>query len=267
MDTFLRQIVEKSVRLEAWDAVINGRSTPPDGIVQKTVKKLWEYSCVTGASSDLESELQAGLVNVDSPFVGDDTSPVYAVCPTSILLQRCVSLAATYASMIMVKNLRWKNFRTMLLSLASEFVNRASDVESKSEQKQSACRRSSDFSAMFHSIIESNTDVQLSETPTSSHFREAACYLMLAGVVARSRFNSPGEGSNFHLNNSFRENVSMVFVMLNLLCIAVLISNTRSGNIPQMKRCASITPISLTGCREMPPTYQATFVFWGRRRR
>jgi hypothetical protein len=97
----------------------------------------------------------------------------------------------------------------LLLSLAAEFVKRALDVESKSEQRQSATRQSQDdFSDMFHSIIKSATDVQIAEIPTSSHFREAACYTMLAGVVARSRFNVPGEGSNFHLNNTFRENVS-----------------------------------------------------------
>jgi hypothetical protein len=210
IDSFLKQLLEKSVILEAWDVVLNARcTTAPDAMIEKAVKKLWGYSCVTGASVDLESNLQSALVNVNSIFVASNTSPVYSVCPSSILLQRCVSMAISYSSIIMVKNTRWKNFRTLLLSLAAEFVKRALDVESKSEQRQSATRQSQDdFSDMFHSIIKSATDVQIAEIPTSSHFREAACYTMLAGVVARSRFNVPGEGSNFHLNNTFRENVS-----------------------------------------------------------
>ncbi len=202
MDSFLKQIIERSVVLEACDVVLNVRSKPPDAIVQKTAKKLWEYSCVTGVSADLQSFLQAGL----------DTSPVYCACPSTILLQRCVSLAALYASMIMIKNTRWKNFRIVLISLASEFVKRALHIESKLEQKQSARRQSNDFSVMFHSIIESATDIQITDMPASSYFRDAACYLMLAGVVARSRFNAPGEGSNFHLNDAFRENVSGSFI-------------------------------------------------------
>ena len=109
----------------------------------------------------------------------------------------------------MVKNTRWKSFRTVLLSLASEFVKRALDVESKPEQRKSAKSQSNDdFSDVFQSIIESATENRIVEIPTSSHFREAACYLMLAGVVARSRYHIPGEGSSFHLNNSFRDNVS-----------------------------------------------------------
>ena len=245
MDSFLKQMIQKSVVLEAWDIVLNVHNKPPDAIVQKTVKKLWEYSCVTGASADLQSNLQAGLVNVNSIFLVGNTSPVYSACPSTILLQRCLSLAATYASMIMIKNTRWKNFRIVLVSLASEFVKRALDIESKTAQKQSARRQSNDFSVMFHSIIESATDIQITDMPTSSFFREAACYLMLAGVVARSRFNTPGEGSNFHLNNAFRENVSGSFFDRNTyLLLLISMSRFRSGDFLQMKRCARIKPIS-----------------------
>lgn len=205
----MRQMIEKSVVLEAWDAVLIANTSPPHGIGQRVVKKLWEYSCVTGSSAGLESALQSGLVNVNSFFLDGNTPPFYSLCPSSILLQRCVSMAASYSSMIMVKNARWKKFRTVLVTLASEFMKRARDVEAKSEQRQPGRRQSNDdFSAMFHSIIESASDVLISETPTSSHFREAACYLILSGVVARSRFNTPGDGSNFHLNNALRENVS-----------------------------------------------------------
>ena len=208
MDSFFKQVIEKSVTLEAYDVVLNLLPSAPQAEVNKAVKQLWEYSCVNGVSAEIGSELQAHLMDVKSIFSADETNNVYRLSPSSVLLQRCVSLAATYATMTMMKNTRWKGFRTKLLLLASGFVGKALEIESNHGQSDLAKRRTDDdYTAMFQSIIESATEIQIEVSPASSHLREAACYLILSGVVGRSRYNAAGEGHNFHLNKALRENV------------------------------------------------------------
>jgi hypothetical protein len=209
MDSFFKQIIEKSVTLEAHNVVLSLLPSAPQAKVNKAVKQLWEYSCVTGVSAEIGSELQAHLMAVKSIFSTDETNNVYRLSPSSVLLQRCVSLAATYATMTMTKNTRWKSFRTMLLLLASGFVGKALEIESNHGQNR---RTNDDYTVMFQSIIESATEIQIEVSPASSHLREAACYLMLSGVVARSRYNASGEGNNFHLNKALRENVSLLIL-------------------------------------------------------
>ncbi len=206
MDSFFKQIIEKSVTLESYDVVLSLLPSAPQAKVKKAVKQLWEYSCVNGVSSEIGSELQAHLMDVKSIFSADETSNVYRLSPSSVLLKNTLSLAATYATMTMMKNTRWKSFRTMLLSLASGFVGKALEIESNHGQSR---RTDDDYTAMFQSIIESATEIQIEVSPASSHLREAACYLILSGVVGRSRYIAAGEGNNFHLNKALRENVSL----------------------------------------------------------
>jgi len=205
MDSFVKSIFKRSVALDAFDAILGLLPITPKVKVNKTVKQLWGYSCIVGSSAELESDLQTGLVNLDS---NDSTHNVYCSMPSSVLLRRCVSLVATYAKMMMTKKTRWKKFRTSILDpLADGCVKQALEVEAKSESIKALGREKKDaFAEMFQSI-ETATEIQIVESPTSSHFREAACYLMLASVVARSHYNVPGEGNNFHLNKDFRESI------------------------------------------------------------
>ncbi len=250
MDSFLKQIIAKSVTLEAYDVVLSLLPSAPQAKVNKAVKQLWEYSCVNGVSAEIGSELQAHLMDVNSIFSANETNNVYRLSPSSVLLQRCVSLAASYATMTMIKNTRWKSFRTMLLSLASGFVGKALEIESNHGQSNGATiRTDDDYTAMFQSIIESATKIQIEVSPVSSHLREAACYLILSGVVARSQFNAAGEGNNFHLNKALRENVSLLhpfFTQLLRLLDLKLFSVCRYGDTPLTKICASINSISST---------------------
>jgi hypothetical protein len=207
MDSVVKQIVEKCVMLEAFDNVLNMLPSPVAQVkINKVVKQLWRYSRITGSSVELESDLQTGLMDVLS--VNQIKNNVCCVTPSALLLQRCVSLVARYATITMTKKPRWKGFRTVLLSLASEFDKRASELEAKSESKKRAGSQSTAdaFSEMFQSI-ETAIKSPIVKSPISSHLREAACHIMLAGVVARSRHNAPGEGNHFTLNNDFREKV------------------------------------------------------------
>ncbi|KAL3791298.1 hypothetical protein ACHAW5_006330 [Stephanodiscus triporus] len=207
MDSFLKQLIEKSVTLEAYDVVLSLLPSAPQAKVNTAVKQLWEYSCVDGASAVIGSELQADLMDMNSIFLANETNSVYRLSPSSVLLQRCAALAASYASMTMIKNTRWKSFRTMLQSLASGFVGKALEIENKVQCNAARIRTDDDYTAMFQSIIESATEIQIELSPTTSHLREAACYMILSGVVARSRHNASGEGNNFHLNRALRENI------------------------------------------------------------
>lgn len=248
MDSFLKQLIEKSVTLEAYDVVLSLLPSAPQAKVNTAVKQLWEYSCVDGPSAVIGSELQADLMDMNSIFLANETNNVYRLSPSSVLLQRCVSLAASYASMTMIKNTRWKSFRTTLQSLASGFVGKALEIENKVQSNAARIRTDDDYTAMFQSIIESATEIQIEVTPTSSHLREAACYLILSGVVARSRHNASGEGNNFHLNRTLRENVSLLILFYPPLKTIDLkfCSVCRYGDTPLTKRCASINSISST---------------------
>lgn len=208
MDSFVKQVIEKSVTLEAFDVVL---SLVARARVNKTVKQLWEYSCLNSSLSELGSGLQANLMDANFSFATNATNSIYSILPSSVLLQKCVSLAASYASIAMKKNIRWKSYRNILQSLASNFVRRAVEIESTLRHGNAGERRSDDaYATMLRSIIESATEVYVETSQTSPHLREAACYLIFTGVVARSRCNVSGDGSNFHLTKAMRENVSVV---------------------------------------------------------
>jgi hypothetical protein len=211
MDSFVKQIIEKSVMLEAYDAVLSLLPSSPQAKVNRSVRQLWDYSCINGSSKGIGSELQTDLMDVNSIFLANETNSVYRLSPSSVLLQKCVTMATSYASMTMIKSIRWKSFRTLLQSIASRFVDKALDIEVHSNAAR--IRSNDDYTAMFQSIIESATS-QIEISQTSSHLREAACYLIFSGIVARSRYNSPGEGNNFHLNKVLRENVSLLILFL-----------------------------------------------------
>jgi hypothetical protein len=205
MDSFVKQIIEKSVMLEAYDVVLSLLPSSPQAKAKKSVQHLWDYSCFNGSSAGIGSEPQTDLIDVNSVFLANETDQMYRISPSSVLLQKCVTLAVSYATMTMTKNIRWKSFRTSLQSIASSFVDKALEIELHNNATR-LCT-DDDYTAMFQAIIESATS-QIEVSQTSSHLREAACYLIFSGVVARSRHNGPGEGNNFHLNKVLRETVS-----------------------------------------------------------
>ena len=216
MDSFVKQIIEKSVMLEAFDVVLGLMPIAPPARVNKTVKQLWEYSCLNDSLPELGSGLQTDLMDVNFITASNAANCIYSILPSSVLLQRCISLAASYAIIVMKKNIRWKSYRIMLQSLASDFVKRAVEIESTQRHGNAGERQSDDtYATMLRSIIESSTEFHVETSQTSPHLREAACYLIFAGVVARSRYNVSGDGNNFHLSKAMRENVSVVsFVMI-----------------------------------------------------
>ena len=213
LDKFVKQVIEKSVALEAFDKILNMFPVPSSSKVNKAVKQLWGYSCIVESAAELESDLQAGLFDLGSFFLATkNTNDVYCLSPSSVLLQRCVFFAYTYANIVMTKSVRRKEYLKQLQLLAAMFFKKAVEVESKSEEHKTGANLDVDaFAAMFQSI-EVATEVKIEETQTSSHFREASCYIMLAVVVARSQCKV-GDGNNFHLNKAFRENVSSFFTL------------------------------------------------------
>lgn len=210
MDPFVKQIIERSVMSEAFDAALTLLPTAPRAkVINTAVQQLWGYSCIAGSSVELESDLQAGLMDL--------VNKVYCLTPSSVLLQQCVSLTDTYSKMTMTKNVRWKDFRTMLESLSSTFVEKALEIEAKSERSNPRDSQNRDAFAEMFSAIDIETEIKIVESTASSHLRAAACHLMLAGVVARSRYNVPGDGNNFHLNKAFRERVSSFISFIDFL--------------------------------------------------
>ncbi|KAL7550960.1 hypothetical protein ACHAWF_014162, partial [Thalassiosira exigua] len=205
VDDLVDQAVRRAVMLEAFDQILDPLLAPPTARISKVVKQLWRYSSNTGSSTKLQSNLQTSIVDVDSIFA--NAGPITDVCslmPSSDLLQRCMSLVATYAEMAMTKKPKWRNFRGKLSSLLSNFEERATDQEKSANAR--ADQRMDDFAAMFQSI-EMATEVQLVNLRSNSHLREAACFLMLATVVARSQYDVPGDGDISHLNRAFREKI------------------------------------------------------------
>ena len=212
MDKLDKQVIQRVVRLEAFDQVLDLIPTSSTSKVNKTVKQLWGYSCITESSTKLESNLQSSLVNLDISCLANSTNDVYSLLSNSALLRECVSFTAIYANMVMKKNPVWNGFRTSKLGpLIEMFVKEAVAIEADLEQNRSGENSSVDdeFAAMFR-CIELATEIRIVESPASSHYREAACHLLLATVLARSKNNSPGKG--FNLNKSFIEKVSHFFV-------------------------------------------------------
>ena len=212
MDKFVKLIIQRAVALESFDLVLKALpALSSSSSINKAVKQLWEYSCIVDADDVLESNLQAGLMNTESFFLDNSNinNDVYCLLPSSDLLNRCVAFATRYSNIIMKKKIPWETFRDeYLYKLVSLFMRKAIDIEDKNNQgkkTESDQKVDAEFAAFFQSINLS-TKVRIVESPVNTHFREAACYLMLSAVVARSRHGIPGKGD--HFNQAFREKVS-----------------------------------------------------------
>ena len=212
MDKFVKLIIQRAVALESFDLVLKALpALSSSSSINKAVKHLWEYSCVVGADDVLESKLQAGLMNTESFFLDNSNinNDVYCLLPSSDLLNRCVAFATRYSNIIMKKKIPWETFRDEhLYKLVSLFMRKAIDIEDKNDQskKTESDQKVDDEFAAFFQSINLSTKVRIVESPENTHFREAACYLMLSAVVARSRHGIPGKGD--HFNQAFREKVS-----------------------------------------------------------
>lgn len=203
MDNTIREIIQRSVILEAFDESLSPFPTASLVQVNKCVKQLWQYACATGRCDDLESDSQDLLAFGTTLNSLGNTSHVCCLTPSSNLLQTCVALATTYASMAMTKNARWNRFYAILKKLADGFASDASKKEEEEAECVNSAQSSDDFAAVFQAIA-SATEVSIVDSPVSSYLREAACYLLFAGVVARSRYGVPGKDD---LNKGFREMV------------------------------------------------------------
>ena len=126
------------------------------------------------------------------------------------------------------------------------FVKGAVAIEADLEKNGSGESSVDDeFAAMFR-CIELATEIRIVESPVSSHYREAACHLLLATVLARSKNNSPGKG--FNLNKSFIEKVSYFFIHAMCWFVqTVLLTHIyyRLWNPRQTTRCVAIKSIIL----------------------
>ena len=269
MDKLDKQVIQRVVRLEAFDQILDLIPTSSTSKVNKTVKQLWGYSCITESSTKLESNLQSSLVNLDISCLTNNTNDVYSLLSNSVLLRECVSFTAIYANMVMKKNPVWNGFRTNKLSpLIEMFMKEAVAIEADLEKNKSGESSVDDeFAAMFR-CIELATEIRIIESPASSHYREAACHLLLATVLSRSKNNSPGKG--FNLNKSFIEKVSYFFIHAMCWFVrTVLLTHLlyyRLWNTRQTIRYGAIISIILM---ESPETYKlkmnhqapTTFVF------
>jgi len=247
MDKLDKQVIQRVVRLEAFVQILDLIPTSSTSKVNKTVKQLWGYSCITESSTKLESNLQSSLMNLDISCLTNSTNNVYSLLSNSVLLRECVSFTAIYDNMVMKKNPVWNGFRTNKLSpLIEMFVKEAVVIESDLEKNRSGESSVDDeFAAMFR-CIELATEIRIMESPASSHYREAACHLLLVSVLARSKNNSPGKG--FNLNTSFIEKVRYLFIhAMCWLVQTVLLTHFcyRLLNTRQTTRCVAIKSIIL----------------------
>lgn len=199
-DEFIQEVIPRAVMLEEFDEVLNLLQTTLPATTKEVIK-LWKYSCMTGSSLGVEADIQPDIINLDT----DKSRNACSLMPSTALLQRCTSLAATYANMAMAKTNRWDCFRKILLKSVKDFEKEATGLE----EKASGTSNTTDaFTAMFQSI-EKATEIATVESPVSAHKREAGCYLMIAVVIARSSYDIRGNDMMFRLNKSFRELVSV----------------------------------------------------------
>lgn len=212
IDDFIKDILKRSITLEAHDEVLNQPSTISPSKTSKCVKQLWNYSCIAGTLVGSETELQAGVMNLEAPFLDNAGNDACSLMPSTVLLQRCISITTTYSKFLLAnKKVRWNGWSKKIEALCDEFLSEASKLDRRNSGKN---KPGDAFTAMFESI-ERATEAPTVESPASAHFREAACYLMLAGVVARSQCNNvPSENTNFLLNGDFREKVRKPLTLL-----------------------------------------------------
>ena len=210
LKSFVKHLLERAVLLESFDAVLDLSPAAPATKVNKAVTQLWNHSCIS--ASDV-APLQADLLNLGSSFVASDTKNVCSLLPSTPLLQQCISLVASYAGLTMREEKKWIELRNVRSTLADGFEKKALKLESMSDGGN---QKSMDpFAQMFYSI-EAATESQIVKSPASSHLREAVCYLMFAGIVAR-RSVGLGEGQFPRLCKAFREKVSQNDMMMVVL--------------------------------------------------
>ena len=226
MDKFVMNIIHKAVMLEASIVSLNTLPTVANGIVDDVVIKLWKSSSCDVGFVDSDAISHPNVL--DSIFVSSGPNEAWNLTPSTRLLQRCVTLIATYASMIISKKVRWKGFSKLLSSTVAGFEKKAEEFELKPEGSKNENSVSDAFARNFSEDTSTRNSEIVSDG--SAFFREIACYLLLGCVMARRNVTVSGVG--IALDKRLREQVRLALIFLTsvfILNCSKAISNASSS--------------------------------------
>jgi len=196
IDTLMRDVVNNAVALEAASnhGSISRRGTDPNG---RTTAELWEACCCKTSSIELIGLLDSHDYEQNS----------LSLAPSTELLTNCYLFVITFASMCvdtrgMLKKAKWKRIRGSLQAMIANFSQTASRAEILPANETT---KEDTFASAFRHIGVEDEDKIRADLSKESYFREAASYLMIACIVARSRHDVTGDvGTNSSLTKQFR---------------------------------------------------------------
>jgi len=261
---FVPGIVKKAILLESINVILHMRPTAPQEKVDGVVRQLWKSSC--HGSSDQDQIL--GGVAFNSFFTQNKIDDACCFAPSTSLSQACASLIEIYASAASRKTTKayWNNFSREVDKLASSLAVKAKEADMKVKARPESPQTSDVGTSFAHLFpeLESFSEQESVVSPTGAFLREAACFSLLACVIASTRSDAFIPTPNIALNKSFREKVRVNFVFCHVALPIISVLNVtclRSQISLQMNACKNITNIILKARQGMLQEAPTTSIF------
>lgn len=217
---FVPGIVKKAILLESTSVVWHMRPTAPQEKVDRVVTRLWKSSCLGSSDEVLDSLTFNALLTQNKVY---DT---WCYAPSTNLAQTCASLfeICTVASSKRTTKAYWNNFSREVDKLSSSLAAKAKEADMTVKNTRPASQQTTDFGTSFAHLFPEleSCEKESVASPTGAFLREAACFSLLACVIASTRSDTFIPTPIIALNKCFREKVRVFvfcYVMLSIRSI------------------------------------------------
>ena len=187
------------------------RPTAPQEKVDRVVTRLWKSSCLGSSDEVLDSLTFTALLTQNKVY---DT---WCYAPSTNLAQTCASLIQIYtvASSKRTTKAYWNNFSREVDKLASSLAAKAKEADMTVTTKP-ASQQATDFGTSFAHLFPEleSCEKESVSSPTGAFLREAACFSLLACVIASTRSDTFIPTPIIALNKCFREKVRVFCILL-----------------------------------------------------
>ena len=209
-DSVVTGLVRRATLLESTKATLHMRPTSASERIDKVMVQLWKSSHL--GSSD---RCLVGVTSFTSLFTQSKIDDVWSFMPSTVLSQTCARLIHLYAISASRRETkaRWNAFTGEVVKLAMILVEKEEVLTNDSNQPKS--QPMNDVGAAFASVFPELANFSEKEAvplPTGGYLREAACFSLLACIVAGSQSDSFVPNKSIALNKEFREKVSISFL-------------------------------------------------------
>lgn len=226
-DSLVTGLVRRATLLESRKVTLHMRPTSASERIDKVTVQLWKASHL--GSSGL------GVTSFASLFTQSKIDDVWSFMPSTTLSQTCARLIHLYAISASRRELkaRWNAFTGEVVKLAIILVEKEDEFLTR-DSNQPKSQPMNDVGAAFASVFPELANFSEKEAvppPTGGYLREAACFSLLACIIAGSQSDSFVPNKSIALNKEFREKVSISFLAHRVIRLIISVLNSSFDQI------------------------------------